>query len=367
MDVLEEYKEIINSDERRFKIDTVHGVDIIDNIIYPFLDSHGEENVTIIATGREARRQLDSEMIEYKKSTDYFELVDVKDGNPEFDIVDRHEICDVVIVWPSNYMQLYFMNKLASYLSANLVAVGDSFLVDYFSDGDVIQFLHDPHLVIDRIDNLKGYSQELLYFVNRVRNGEIDQLEDVKNRSYEISSKKPSLDELFEYDTVVTSNFCVGETNRYIRESIFKRDNLIPVKGDRMMSYELIQTTDIDNEKIIIEFGEELKVLDVTLQSNHNLIVLFETEDGREVNLWLNLPWLARRYGEDDVEYNRGGHKIFYSYVVPPEAVIDNSYESIFFEMKSENINNKRVLYSVASSARQELKIVYDTDLNYVY
>ena len=148
---------------------------------------------------------------------------------------------------------------------------------------------------------------------------------------------------------------------------IFKSYELEPIQGDKMIAYEPIQMKDSDGKRISIEFGEELTVIEKEVTTNGHLIITFMNNEDREIRIWVDYKWLATRYGEDGDSYPKGGYKLFYSYVVPPEAMVDNSYESVFFEIKAGSVNNKRVLYSVGSSARQKLKVVYSDEMSYLY
>ena len=368
MKIIKKFKNKISDNERIFKIDTTHGTDVIGKIIYPFLEVYEDKGVKIVATGEEMERQLKNNNLEYYKPSDFYEKIKKKNGKVDYVFKEEFkDTCDLLIVWLSNYIQNPFLLKLRRELSATLVAIGDSFLVDYFSSGDVIQFLYDSDLEMNTVNNLKGYSKELLYFINRIRNGEVEMLKNSKNRSYIITNKRPEIEEMFDYDKAVTSNIFVGTDNRYIRELIFRREGCLPKKGDKMATYEMIQTTDRNGDFITLEFGEELTVINVEMTNHGYLICIFKTKDEREVEIWVDLKWLASRYGEDNLEFSKGGYKLFYSYVVPPELIIDKSYERLFFQMKSGSINNKRVMYSVGSSARKDFKICYDLNCNKLY
>jgi hypothetical protein len=367
MDIIKKYNNAVKNKGRRLRIDKTHGADAFGKVIKPLYDLYEGKGINILATGREQERVLSKNRMNYVTPYDFYNIVNSDEKRYRYQMRDDFKTSDLLLVWLANYMEVPFINELKDNLGASLVTVGDSFLVDYFSDGNVISYIQNSDIEMNKIDNIKDYSQELVYFINRIRNGEVDKLENSVNRSYEITNKKPNIEELFEYDKVVTSSLYVGQTNRYIREMIFKNYEMEPVKGDKMIAYEPIQVRGKDDERITVDFGEELTVVEKEIASNGCLIVTFLNKDDKEIRIWIDYKWLATRYGEDGSGYPKGGYKMFYSFVVPPEAMIDNSYESVFFEIKSGGVNNKRVLYSVGSSARQKLKVVYSDEMSYLY
>lgn len=363
-DIIKKFNKSVDLNNRIFTINKIHGVNVCEQIIQPFLEYYNKK-IKILVAGVEMQRLLDHYNIEYEKITDYFIKKRKKNGY-EFKLKENDTTSSVTIIWSANFIDTKFINKIAVNFKTLVVAIGDSFLVDYFSNGKISDFLNNYDYYIDDIKKIPKYSQELIYFTNRIRKGVLEELENIDNRSYIITDKKPEIEQLFEYDIAVVSKFYIGSTNNYIRKCIFKYDSILPKKGERMAAYEIITAKDKDGNTITIQIGEELIVKDIQKDNNGITNGKFKYKN-KEVSLGIDLQFIANMLGIKNKNYTSYGNKIFYSYAIPPMFIIDKSYDTVFFEMKNNDINNKRVFYSVARATRRKMYVAYNSDARFVY
>jgi len=365
MDIVKKYEKTINSNNRVMTVDAIHGVNVYETVIEPLMNLYSNKGVKVLASGVEQERILDHYDVDYERITDFYELKK-KESGMQYELKENDTTADLTFIWSSNFTGVEHIHEIKRNFKTSVVDIGDSFLVDYFSNGDVIKHIRNCDLYLDKINKLPKYSQELVYFANRIRNGTMEELENINNRSYVVSDKKPELEEIFDYDVAVVSKFYVGDTNKKIRSYIFDYHGAEPRKGERMIAYQPIKTKDSKGNEIEIQLGEELIVKDARMNNDGCFYGVFDFK-GKEVELWIDMNFINVLYGLDYDEYMAGGVRLYYSYVIPPKMVVDKSYDTLFFEMKNNDINNKRVFYSVARAARRDIKVVYDSDNRFVY
>lgn len=366
MSFIKKFRKSISKDKRIFKIDKVHGVNVIEKFIDPIINLYDGKGIKIFSLGREQDRLLEKFNIDYSRPEEYFNQVK-KDNGWDYELIDRKETYDLIIFWGSNFIEPRFIHQLRNKLCASVLTIGDSYLVDYFTPGEVIRFMYNSDIYCDTIDGIPGFSQELIYLTNRIRTGEIQNFKETNNRTYEFTDEEIEIEELMDYDVTVVPNSSVVELNKYIRELIFKRNDTLPDVGDRMITYEPIQTKDIDGNRLDLRFGEEVKVLDTRMETNGIFVCKFKTNKGVEFEHWVDTNWLGKKYNDLDMDHVDGGRKFFYSYVVPPEVIVDNTYNSMACIVENNQVNEKRVLYSVLTSVRKELKVYYNGEKDYLF
>ena len=367
-DILEVFKDTVreNSSNRMFKVDVVHGVDVVTKIINPFLELYDNRGVLILSSGSKANEVLTNRKIEH---TNIVELFERKVNGDGYKLKEDVPSCSLIILWSVNYTQIEYIYELYKSINAVMVTIGDSFIVDYFSGGEITKFIYYSDYYMDSVDNVRGHSQQLIHFANRVRNGTEDKLETKDHRSYGVTTKPPSIEDLFEYDVAICNRHTVGKTNRKIRRYLYDTDDAKPMTGDRMVAYEMIQGVDKIGDEYTIEIGEELVVEKVD-SSVDGMVYCYFNHNGQEISIMLNMKWISRMYGSDGVGYSNKGRMMFYSYVLPPELVVDKSYESVLFDMRKVRIgdmNTKRALYSIIQITRKQLEVVIDGDDPYLH
>ncbi|MGL6132385.1 MAG: hypothetical protein ACRCZ9_12305 [Fusobacteriaceae bacterium] len=358
--------------KRNMVVDTTHGVPIPSIIKEIQSQTEPGREVVVLVAGDDNKRQLEADGIHYYNIVGSVYIYEETESRSvsKINAILPFQHHDVLVVVGVNFIPLEIIQDIGVRHAGPLIYIGDSYLVDYYSGGTVIQMLncHDKQYV--DVSRMNGFSQELVFLANRMRRGVNDEIKPQKHRSYSfIEDHHPDdvIDAVLGHDIFICSRNDIGNYTRRIREDMFGY-NSIPNIGETLVIYEAYYFRESSNTPHkYIPFGTMVKVLSVNETNAEYGYVdcRVETSSGNQFMLSVSMKFIDDTMGIVN-EYPKVGAKAFYGYCVPPQVIMDKSFDRVMVEYKPLLVNNKRYLYSISRIARKHLTVYFDNNDPYL-
>ncbi len=361
-----ENKDNLGTKTSTLKLNCVHGADVL-SIIKDIIDGFG--NVLVIATGDEQKRRLDIAGIPYADlMKDFIRQKTYINGKIEFEYTGKLPEASCWVIWDVMNIPVELLDQVILTHVDPLVYIGDTNKVDLLGQGKMRVFMNDA-ILIDKVSkNTPGFSQELVYLANRFRNGCIDDISKVKNRSYVFTTEKTNLVEMLEYDIAVAPKNIVPDFVDIIRKDVFDYD-ILPVAGERMIAYMPCSVSTPTGEVVNFHLGDMFTV-DEVFHDEGGLLTAMIEKDGRNISVPLDKNFIYGMLADErySILHNEVGClKAFYAYVVPAFLIMDKSFDSVYLQYYPHYGDNKEYLYSITSIARRNIVVQYEDDCKMLF
>jgi hypothetical protein len=332
-------------------VDIIFGIDAVDMVIKPILEGTND-SCEVIAIGESNIDLCERYGIEFSVIPDYY-----RERHGEVLKIKNYKQTSFAVLFGINFTSPDLLYRIIKEMGKRVILIGDSELVDYHHNGEIINILRNADVVMDYMDKTKtllGHKLDVISYVHKIKNGAIEELTPYEGRSVRITNDIVSAEEMFLFDAVILPNAYIKNYTEYLRYNVFGHTSYYPSVGERLVAYEeiILESPQSIHDYTYIPYGAEVLVKGKSLEYRNEYIIEYK---GKEHTLGLSLGFIDTMSGCSEIG-DEEGYKFYYGYCIPASMTLDKTYDKIFYEYDSRlTLNNKRLLYSIFKTAKNNI------------